>query len=108
MASWSRNGREGASSARRLVAALALFAVVCGAILLLAGGGSPGGADEGADRRAARAIEQLERAEAALEASNYGQTRIHILSARIALGDDAVGGGGNGDLGERERKRKGE
>mgnify|MGYP006294555523 CR=1 FL=1 len=104
MARWSRNEREEASSARRLVAALALFAVVCGAILLLVGGGAPDGDGDAPDRRAARAIEQLDRAAAALEADNYGRTRIHILRARMELGDDDVGRGG---LGDRGNQRKG-
>lgn len=65
--------------------ALALFAILCGVVLLIAGeGGEQTGRERSRDG-VKSAIEDLNAAAETLEAKDYGETRGHLLSARRKL-----------------------
>ncbi|MFO8072203.1 MAG: hypothetical protein R6V85_10055 [Polyangia bacterium] len=78
--------RPANSTGLSFIWALALFAILCGAILLLVGGSGHGAdrADE-SERSAQAALEDLERAANALEATDYGETRTYLGEAREKL-----------------------
>jgi hypothetical protein len=81
-----------------VVSALALFAILCGGIAFaasLAGGDASGATAAATAARAARdarerrsitrAIDHLDRAGYALEATDYGRTRFHLHESKQAL-----------------------
>jgi hypothetical protein len=80
------------TTARTFIWALALFAILCGIILLFTGlptGGACGADTEDQEvcdpRQVEAALEEVEEATHALEAMDYGETRTHLNEAARAL-----------------------
>lgn len=80
------------SSSASAVRALALFAVLCGALLLAASFSVKDAESQPAERAPGpdpadikRALEHLERASNALDSTDYGQVRFHLLESKYTL-----------------------
>jgi hypothetical protein len=85
-----------AKSARSpgIITAVAVFAILCGAIVFAGTFNRVGSSSEpapelrGPDRRdVTRAIQHLDQASNALEATDYGRTRFHLRESQRALAD---------------------
>jgi hypothetical protein len=86
--------RRSTKSTAGAVRALALFAILCGALLLAVSFNSVEDAESrpveeaptGPDRAdIEKALEHLERARSALDSTDYGQVRFHLLESKYTL-----------------------
>ena len=78
-------GNARADTGRTFVWALALFAIMCGAILVLLGNSSGGSVEKGNRESVKSVIIDLDAAANALEDRDYGRTRAHLRLARKRL-----------------------
>jgi hypothetical protein len=78
-------GKGAAENGHSLIWAFALFAVICGAILILSGESDAGPGEEKQTESIQSVSIELEAAASALEDKNYGRTKIHLRMARAQL-----------------------
>jgi hypothetical protein len=78
-------GSARADTGRAFVWALALFAILCGVILMLLGSSSGRIVEKGERESVKSVITDIDAAANALEDRDYGRTRAHLRSARKRL-----------------------